>query len=42
MVPTTTNRWRRRCDINTGKGGFDIFACGGGGEDTVTDFNEAE
>jgi Ca2+-binding RTX toxin-like protein len=29
-------------DANTGSGGGDIFVCGGGEEDTVTDFNEAE
>jgi Ca2+-binding RTX toxin-like protein len=28
-------------DVNTGNGGADIFSCGDG-EDTVTDFNEAE
>jgi Ca2+-binding RTX toxin-like protein len=29
-------------DTNTGNGGRDIFACGEGEQDTVTDFNEAE
>jgi hypothetical protein len=29
-------------DTNTGNGGRDIFVCGGGEDDTVTDFNEAE
>jgi hypothetical protein len=29
-------------DTNTGNGGRDIFVCGGGEQDTVTDFNEAE
>jgi Ca2+-binding RTX toxin-like protein len=29
-------------DGNTGSGGRDIFACGGGEQDTVTDYNEAE
>jgi Ca2+-binding RTX toxin-like protein len=29
-------------DSNTGSGGADIFTCGGGEEDTVTDFNAAE
>jgi Ca2+-binding RTX toxin-like protein len=29
-------------DTNTGNGGRDIFVCGGGEGDTVTDFNEAE
>ena len=29
-------------DQSTGNGGADIFVCGGGEEDTVTDFNEAE
>jgi Ca2+-binding RTX toxin-like protein len=28
-------------DTNIGNGGRDIFVCGGG-EDTVTDYNEAE
>jgi Ca2+-binding RTX toxin-like protein len=28
-------------DTNTGNGGRDIFVCGDG-EDTVTDYNEAE
>jgi hypothetical protein len=31
-----------RDDRNTGNGGRDILACGGGEEDTVTDFNEEE
>jgi Ca2+-binding RTX toxin-like protein len=29
-------------DRNTGSGGRDIFVCGGGEEDTVTDYNAAE
>ena len=29
-------------DTNTGNGGRDIFVCGGGEDDTVTDYNEAE
>ena len=29
-------------DTNTGNGGADIFVCGGGDGDTVTDFNAAE
>ena len=29
-------------DFNSGNGGADIFACGDGEEDTVTDFNGAE
>ncbi len=29
-------------DTNTGNEGHDIFACGEGEEDTVTDFNEEE
>jgi Ca2+-binding RTX toxin-like protein len=29
-------------DTNTGNGGRDIFVCGEGEDDTVTDFNEAE
>ena len=29
-------------DINTGNEGRDIFVCGGGEDDTVTDFNEEE
>jgi Ca2+-binding RTX toxin-like protein len=29
-------------DTNTGNGGQDIFACGDGENDTVTDYNEEE
>jgi Ca2+-binding RTX toxin-like protein len=29
-------------DTNSGHGGRDIFVCGGGEDDTVTDYNEAE
>jgi hypothetical protein len=29
-------------DQSTENGGADIFVCGGGEQDTVTDFNEAE
>jgi hypothetical protein len=29
-------------DTNSGSGGRDIFVCGEGDEDTVTDFNQAE
>jgi Ca2+-binding RTX toxin-like protein len=29
-------------DTNTGNGGSDVFVCGDGEDDTVTDFNEAE
>jgi hypothetical protein len=29
-------------DSNTGNGGRDIFVCGEGEDDTVTDYNEAE
>jgi Ca2+-binding RTX toxin-like protein len=29
-------------DTNTGNEGRDIFVCGGGEDDTVTDYNEAE